>query len=1406
MSSIYTSAEPLIALLGDDDKEIRQEALALILSHVHEFWSQLASHVKTIEVMSTGDDQMAKTAALVAAKIHYHIGDQTKALHYALQSEYLTAQLLSGGSIGDNNNIDKIDSLVDIVDPQVQILDEQFQQAMIARAIDLYITSQRSSYLAAVAAATAADVINGDIDLLPPPPPQQQRSQSQQETISPQIPILLKLMIDRSINFGEFTCALGLAIDTLRLDWLHHILITVSAKNAAMLMKETFKIAVEIVDIHPFRQELLKTLTDLYLTAPTPSAQAAGGLTPIQTPTPSESGVGIIVEGGSGGDNILDDNQDETLRPSHDTPLSVVSDILALCQCLQALDDAEQTADVLIKLVSSPNHSDHLLAYQVAYDLTQTQQIAFTQHVATFIGQGSTTSTATSTTASSSTAAAPTPAAIRTAKITPVATSGSAAAASSSTAATPASRGLGGLGGGLYGGLGGGLPPAGRSALSTNNTATPNLPTVEPSDLESNDLNNNNNNNTQQEQQSQEQPQQDEQQLETAKTNLCNILTGISATLLHNHFLYKHHTQPIDEWFSLLTNFYDFGNDNTIASQLYSGYAIANAGTNRDGCIRGSWSTFDKLTEWSDFTARAALGNIYRGQYDAIKVILQPFLPNPRQMSTVENVDVEGGNYTHGGSLYAMGLAACGIANNHTNYLTQVLEKATVTKDQPVQAGASLAIGLCSFGSGDLELFSLLRPISWSSQPIAGLCAGVSTGLIYCGLSHLPEVQDIVNETLPIARSNDHPSIQFGLGLGLALIYFNAQQGAETILAQLRSPPLSTQYTRWLSCWIDAMAYCGTGNIKVVNRLLDLAIIDPDNDVKRTAIMSLAFVLLNEPMQCISILEPLATSYNEHIRYAVAMSIGLVTSSSSIGNTVGALQSDYSTVVLQALAILQPLLKDKNDVVRQGAIIGYSLALQQTTSQPKYQEAVTMIEECFTAKRTHAATRVSVVHRVGAALGAGILHASGMNSNVRLVSPLGNQKRTIAIAGMMLFCNYWTWFPLVNMFALALSPTAVIGTYFAPGPAATTTTATAQPATISAQQAAQQQTSLPISNIRIAPNLKFVVKMSKLALQYPKKEVDEAKSTLKKVIVNTLSTSKKSKQQHGGDGKVDGGNTSANQSSSKNNLTNNNNNNHNNNSSSLGRTPSLRSFGSELTRSFSKTSNKNDTTTMNDDDGDDKAKKAADKLSAFNNVNLVRGAPLGSTTTTTTAATTTKDGGERRGSASSLDKPTLSLSASQISLNAERKRRNREDKVPISVISNCSRVLPRHISKVFCPTGQQYQPIKKRNFGIMVVKKMFDLPPQQQELPSTTTAETMTESDNKDGEDKKDPLAMLTTGAGGGNGNGESVDNNNDNNNNNNNKKADQLSSPPQITPGGDIAQSEPSVPGPFTMNDDDDE
>lgn len=62
---------------------------------------------------------------------------------------------------------------------------------------------------------------------------------------------------------------------------------------------------------------------------------------------------------------------------------------------------------------------------------------------------------------------------------------------------------------------------------------------------------------------------------------------------------------------------------------------------------------------------------------------------------------------------------------------------------------------------------------------------------------------------------------------------------------------------------------------------------------------------------------------------------------------------------------------------------------------------------------------------MGAILSVGLLDIGGRNMAICLTTR--GMPKIKAITGMMVFCQYWNWFPYLNFISLSLSPSVFIG-------------------------------------------------------------------------------------------------------------------------------------------------------------------------------------------------------------------------------------------------------------------------------------------------------------------------------------------------------------------------------------------
>merc|ERR1719384_1288936 len=204
-----------------------------------------------------------------------------------------------------------------------------------------------------------------------------------------------------------------------------------------------------------------------------------------------------------------------------------------------------------------------------------------------------------------------------------------------------------------------------------------------------------------------------------------------------------------------------------------------------------------------------------------------------------------------------------------------------------------------------------------------------------------------------------------------------------------------------------AMAYAGTGNNAAIRKLLHVAVSDVNDDVRRAAVMGLGFLLFKQPDHCPGVVQLLIESYNPHVRYGSAMALGIACAGT--GNK-------------DALALIEPMKNDPVNYVRQGALIASAMILVQQTEQTcsKVKDFRALYAKVITDKHE------DVMAKFGAILAQGIIDAGGRNVTVSLQSRTGHTSM-LGVVGMLVFTQYWYWFPLTHFLSLAFQPTAVIG-------------------------------------------------------------------------------------------------------------------------------------------------------------------------------------------------------------------------------------------------------------------------------------------------------------------------------------------------------------------------------------------
>jgi 26S proteasome regulatory subunit N2 len=289
----------------------------------------------------------------------------------------------------------------------------------------------------------------------------------------------------------------------------------------------------------------------------------------------------------------------------------------------------------------------------------------------------------------------------------------------------------------------------------------------------------------------------------------------------------------------------------------------------------------------------------------------------------------------------------------------------------------------------------------FNDSAVAGEACGISMGLTMLGSGN----QDAIDEMLHYARETQHEKIIRGLAIGLALLMYGKEDLAEPLITQLLEE--QEPILRFGAAYTIALAYVGTGSNLAIRRLNRIASNDPNDDVRRVAVMAIGFVLFRNHTVVPDMVKVQTESFNAHARYGGALALGIACA---------------GTGSVKALERLEGMLKDSTDFVRQGVLIAMAMILIQQNEQscPKVVTFRQTLEKVYSNRHEDA------LAKFGAAMAQGILDAGGRNVTITLQSSTGSLNME-AIVGIALFTNFWYWFPHAHCLSLAFTPTGLIG-------------------------------------------------------------------------------------------------------------------------------------------------------------------------------------------------------------------------------------------------------------------------------------------------------------------------------------------------------------------------------------------
>lgn len=259
--------------------------------------------------------------------------------------------------------------------------------------------------------------------------------------------------------------------------------------------------------------------------------------------------------------------------------------------------------------------------------------------------------------------------------------------------------------------------------------------------------------------------------------------------------------------------------------------ALMNACTTDDSFLKKNLEWVAKSSNWAKFSCTSTLGMIHKGNKAQAMTILQPYLREAHASSSP---------YSGGGAFFALGLIHANQYNPEVmNNLIQNMN--ALGQNDVICHGISLAYGLVGMAKADEGIYGELKNIMLGDSAVRGEAAALSIGLLMLGSGN----EEAIRELLNYAHETQHEKIIRAISLALAFIMYGKEEAGDVLFEQMVGD--KDPIVRYGAMYLLGMAYVGTDNKAAIRKLLHYGVSDVDNDVRRSAVTNLGFVLARNP-------------------------------------------------------------------------------------------------------------------------------------------------------------------------------------------------------------------------------------------------------------------------------------------------------------------------------------------------------------------------------------------------------------------------------------------------------------------------------------------------------------------------------------------------------------------------------
>lgn len=226
---VPSSAAPALSLLEEQEPLLQSHALRSLNALADSFWPEISGAVDKIQELSENEAFKDRNlAAIVAAKVNFHLGSLDDALYYALSAGVLF-------------NVDA---------------ETEFANTLRARCIDEYISKKKAQ------AGEAVPTPNGE----------KLASSSSDHAYVKQLESVVERVLDGCISKGEIREAIGVAIEARRLDKVEIAILQGCKTDEARMdaLAYCFECAQNLISTRGYRATVLNLIASIHVEHFTP--------------------------------------------------------------------------------------------------------------------------------------------------------------------------------------------------------------------------------------------------------------------------------------------------------------------------------------------------------------------------------------------------------------------------------------------------------------------------------------------------------------------------------------------------------------------------------------------------------------------------------------------------------------------------------------------------------------------------------------------------------------------------------------------------------------------------------------------------------------------------------------------------------------------------------------------------------------------------------------------------------------------------------------------------------------------------------------------------------------------------------------------------------------------------------